>query len=330
MSFSVRKIHLGAVLALLVMLLTAASAFHQPLTTSTPLPTQNHAPLAASRMTKVDLRTSLKDNDTADLDVIDDPTNHDTAKNPHATAMLIAASAVLLASDPAMAADTLSTATAVTTIPATATTTTTLAAAGPVGSAAFAWLHFLGIMGVAGGLVTERLVIKKNMSVDEENIINGADLIYGLSALSLLITGYFRVSQYAKGWDYYKNEPIFWIKMSSVAVLGALSFFPAIVFFRRDMARKEGANLPPLSDKLVDRCTTIINAELLAILTIPFMASLMARGVLYVNDLPWGVGAALYVVSLGGAGFKYITEALQMMEDEGALVPLDAATKDDD
>lgn len=111
--------------------------------------------------------------------------------------------------------------------------------------------------------------------------------------------------------------------MSSVAVLGALSFFPAIVFFRRDMARKEGVNLPPLSDALVDRCTTIINAEILALLTIPLMASLMARGVLYMNDFPWAAGAVLYVVSLGGAGFKYITEALTMMEEEGALFPMD-------
>lgn len=38
------------------------------------------------------------------------------------------------------------------------------------------------------------------MSVDEENIINTADLIYGLSAFSLLITGYFRATGFAKGW----------------------------------------------------------------------------------------------------------------------------------
>mmetsp|Transcript_32892 Transcript_32892/g.48012 ORF Transcript_32892/g.48012 Transcript_32892/m.48012 type:complete len:327 (-) Transcript_32892:100-1080(-) len=221
-----------------------------------------------------------------------------------------------------------STAIAIATVALMGTPTPALASdtAGPVGSAILAWIHFLGILGVAGGLVTERLVIKKNMSVDEENIINGADLIYGLSAFSLLISGYFRVTGYAKGWDFYKNEPIFWVKMSSVAVLGALSFFPAIVFFRRDMARKEGVTLPPLSDALVERCTTIINAEISGLIFIPLFASLMARGVFYVNDFPWAIGVALYAVCLGGAGFKYVKEALDMMEEEGALVPIEKSS----
>jgi len=205
------------------------------------------------------------------------------------------------------------------------TPTTALAAtADPVSSAVLAWLHFLGIVGIAGGLITERLVLKKNMSVDEENIINAADLIYGLSAFSMLVSGYFRTTGFAKGWEYYQHEPIFWLKMSSVAVLGGLSFFPAIVFFRRDMARKEGQTLPPLSDALVDRCSTIINAEILALLTIPLFASLMARGVLYMDNFPWPLGVGLYVVSLGGAGFKYGKEAFDMMESEGALVPVTA------
>jgi uncharacterized membrane protein len=64
--------------------------------------------------------------------------------------------------------------------------------------------------------------------------------------------------------------------MSAVAVLGGLSFFPTIVFFRRDQARQQGQSFAPLSDKLVDRISTILNAELLALVTNPFEASLMA------------------------------------------------------
>eukprot|EP00640_Fibrocapsa_japonica_P006888 CAMPEP_0113941522 /NCGR_PEP_ID=MMETSP1339-20121228/7418_1 /TAXON_ID=94617 /ORGANISM="Fibrocapsa japonica" /LENGTH=163 /DNA_ID=CAMNT_0000945693 /DNA_START=1 /DNA_END=492 /DNA_ORIENTATION=- /assembly_acc=CAM_ASM_000762 len=161
------------------------------------------------------------------------------------------------------------------------------------------------------------------MSVDEENVFNGADLIYGISAFSLLISGYFRAAQYEKGWEFYKYEPIFWLKMASVAVLGGLSFFPAIIFFRRDMARKNGDTLPPLPDKVVDRVSTIINAELLAFVTIPLFASLMARGVGYSQDFPLPLGVALYAVSLGGAVFKYVKEALDAIENEGLLIPIE-------
>lgn len=152
------------------------------------------------------------------------------------------------------------------------------ASAGPVSQAALAWLHFLGLVGVAGGLIAERFLISPNMSIEEEIKINNADGIYGLSAFSLLITGYFRVTEFGKGWDFYKNEPIFWFKMSSVAILGGLSFFPAIVFFRRDQARQKGDTLAPLSDALVERITRLLNSEILALLTIPLLASLMARG----------------------------------------------------
>lgn len=212
---------------------------------------------------------------------------------------------------------------AVMTIALVGTPTPALAAAGPVPSAFFAWLHFVGILGVSGGLIAERFLIRPGLTLEDENRINLADLIYGLSALSLLVSGSLRVTQYAKGWDFYKNEPIFWVKMSAVAILGALSFFPAIVFFWRDEARKKGQTMPPLSDALIERMTRIMNAEILALISIPLLASLMARGVLYVEDFPWPLGAAVYLACLGGAGYKYVTEAFQMMEEEGALVPVE-------
>ena len=184
------------------------------------------------------------------------------------------------------------------------------ATAGPLPSALVAYAHFLGIIGVAGGLVSERFLIKRGLTIEEEMKINNADGVYGLSAFSLLISGYFRVTEYAKGWDFYKNEPLFWIKMASVAVLGGLSFFPAIIFFQRDQARQRGETLAPLSDPVVDRLTTIMNAEILALVTIPLMATLMARGVFYVDNFPWAIGVVLYVLSLGGAGYKYGKESL--------------------
>ena len=38
--------------------------------------------------------------------------------------------------------------------------------------------------------------------------------------------------------------------------------------------------MPPLSPALIKRMTSIVNAELLGVLSIPFVATLMARGVL--------------------------------------------------
>ena len=191
--------------------------------------------------------------------------------------------------------------------------------------ALLAWAHFAGIMGIAGGLASERLLLQYNMPLEVENKINTADLVYGLSAFSMLASGVGRALNEKGFGAFYAHEPIFWLKMVSVAVLGGLSFFPAIVFLRRDLARREdpgNIHFAPLTDAMIDRLTTIINAEILAVISIPLMASLMARGVLYWSDFPAPIGIVLYVAALGAAGYKYGKEAFDMMDSEGALVQI--------
>ena len=70
-----------------------------------------------------------------------------------------------------------------------------------------------------------------------------------------------------------------------------------------------------MSAKLAGRLTSVINAELLAIASIPLAAALMARGVGYADWLPWQAGAAPVALALGGLGFKYVKEALDWQED---------------
>ena len=62
--------------------------------------------------------------------------------------------------------------------------------------------------------------------------------------------------------------------------------------------------IEPMSPKLAARMTSIINAELLAIGSIPLAATLMARGVGYADWLPWEAGAAPAGLALVGLGYK--------------------------
>lgn len=64
--------------------------------------------------------------------------------------------------------------------------------------------------------------------------------------------------------------------------------------------------------------TSLINAELLMVGSIPLTASLMARGVGYMPNFPWQVGAGATVAALGGLGFKYVKEALDWKEPTAA------------
>ena len=37
------------------------------------------------------------------------------------------------------------------------------------------------------------------------------------------MTGYLRATQFGKGWEFYAHEPIFWLKLTLLAVAGAAS-----------------------------------------------------------------------------------------------------------
>ena len=207
--------------------------------------------------------------------------------------------------------------------PETASAVTTTAAAsssivtagGPIQSALFAYGHYFSIIGVVCVIMTERWTLENgpNLSEDEENRLAIADTFYGLIGLLIVYTGYYRLSDpsLGKGTDFYIHEPIFWLKMAMVGVLGAASLFNTTKIIQRSIARFSGdKQVEPMSEELCDRMKSICNAELTGVIFIPMAATFMARGIGYNESIPWPAEAALVAVIFLGLGFKYVQEAL--------------------
>jgi uncharacterized membrane protein len=192
-----------------------------------------------------------------------------------------------------------------------------------VASAIAAYVHFAALLTCVGVLVTERLLVSPDMTFEEEELLWKVDALYGIAGLALAVSGYYRTVDYGKGWEFYAHEPLFWAKLVLVGIWGASSLFPTVTILKRVSVQRETGEYPPFSEKLAARMIQVINAELLAIASIPLMATLMSRGVLYGGgEFPWQVGAGLVVLTFGGAGFKYVKEALTWSEDEeDAVVP---------
>ena len=185
-----------------------------------------------------------------------------------------------------------------------------------VPSALVAYGHYAGLLIGTAALVTERLLIQPNMSKQTFDLVTKADIAWGVAGALITLSGYLRVTQYAKGWEFYAHEPIFWLKMTLFAVLGATSFFPTVTIVKRAIDIKDVESPGVImSDKLVKRMTQVVNAELLALFSIPLTASLMARGVGYVDWFPWQAGAGVASVALFGLGYKYMKEALDWVEE---------------
>merc|ERR1719163_1920609 len=179
------------------------------------------------------------------------------------------------------------------------------ASVSPVASAFAAYGHYLGLVLIAATLTTEKFLIKPELTEEEAKTLVVADSVYGIAGVLVLYTGYLRVTQYGKGWEYYAHEPIFWVKMGLFAVMGSSSLFCTTKIVQMAVKQTNGeAGATTLGEKLSARMQKIVNGELLALGSIPLAAAPVAL-----------VSLALSV--------KYVKEAITW-EDE----PVAAKEKD--
>tara|TARA_Y100000589_G_scaffold330922_1_gene382213 strand:- start:737 stop:1222 length:486 start_codon:yes stop_codon:yes gene_type:complete len=145
-------------------------------------------------------------------------------------------------------------------------------------SALVAYIHYFGIIMCFASLLFERITLKVNLTRNETISMIIADVIYGLAGVALLITGILRVKYFGQGGDFYTSNPIFWIKVTLYILVGLLSLYPTFTYILWAIPLSKN-KLPEISEDLVKRFKLIITTELLGFATIPFFATLMARGI---------------------------------------------------
>ena len=145
-------------------------------------------------------------------------------------------------------------------------------------SALVAYVHYLGIILCFGSLLFEILTLKDGLDRNETISMIIADVVYGLGGVAILVTGILRVKYFGQGGDYYTTNPLFWIKVSLYILVGLLSLYPTTTYILWAIPLSKN-KLPEISENLVKRFKLIITTELVGFATIPFFATLMARGV---------------------------------------------------
>ena len=145
-----------------------------------------------------------------------------------------------------------------------------------VSRAGMAYAHELSFMLCFAALTAERFLIRANPDRSTATKLIITDVVYGLAALTLLGSGVLRVLYFGQGADFYTENPLFWWKVGIYLSAGALSLYPTITYVLWAIPLRKGET-PNFS--AAQRIGGVINVELLAFATLPFMASLMARGV---------------------------------------------------
>tara|TARA_Y100001968_G_C19154104_1_gene617558 strand:- start:217 stop:627 length:411 start_codon:yes stop_codon:yes gene_type:complete len=129
-----------------------------------------------------------------------------------------------------------------------------------------------------GALIYERISLKPNPNRQESISMVIADIIYGIAGVALLVSGIYRVIKFGQASEFYTQNPIFWTKIIIFALVGSLSLYPTITYVLWAIPLSKGS-LPKVNENLVSRLRLIINIELVGFASIPFFATLMARGV---------------------------------------------------
>ncbi len=136
------------------------------------------------------------------------------------------------------------------------------------------YLHFISIFGIVGALVSEHLLLKKELTRKELGRIATIDAVYGMAAVSLLAVGLtLWQGGFGKPSEFYTKNWIFHTKITLFATIGLLSIYPTVFFIK---------NRKGDPDEVVAIPKTIfwmLRLELLLLFIIPLLAGLMAHGV---------------------------------------------------
>jgi putative membrane protein len=141
------------------------------------------------------------------------------------------------------------------------------------------YLHFIGIMVLMGSLITEHVILKPGITKDQIKTLAMVDLIYGISAAIVLITGLLRWFVVdPKGAAYFNTNPLFHIKLTFFVIAVILSIFPTMKFLKWRKSVINGKD-PEITTQEVKKQLMFLRIELLILAIIPLLAVMVASGI---------------------------------------------------
>ncbi|MTI20889.1 DUF2214 family protein [Fulvivirga sp. RKSG066] len=135
------------------------------------------------------------------------------------------------------------------------------------------YIHFLGIMIVFAMVVVEFVLIQKQVSRKLVKKLFVIDGIYGLSSLIVVAAGLYLWFGTGKPEAYYNQNGLFHAKVGLFVLVGILSLWPTVFYFKN----RKGASDDVIT--IPSRIKKIVLVELVLLIIIPVLATLMAQGV---------------------------------------------------
>lgn len=144
--------------------------------------------------------------------------------------------------------------------------------------AALSFLHFAFALTLVGALAAEAFVLRLPVDGRVARLLLRIDLLYGISAVGVILAGLARVFWGAKDAAFYGAQPFFWAKLATFAAIGLISILPTRTFI--SWVKRHGRDAAfAVTDADAKRVRRLVMIELHLLVLVPLFAALMARGI---------------------------------------------------
>ena len=143
--------------------------------------------------------------------------------------------------------------------------------------ALLAYIHIVAILAMVVFLASEAALCRGewlNAKVVER--LSKIDMVYGISAVAVLLTGLARTYWGVKGMGWYWSNPLLHIKVTLFVVIGLISIKPTLTFARWKRELRATGKLPDEAQIKSTRRLVMVQAHILPL--IPLAAVFLARG----------------------------------------------------
>jgi putative membrane protein len=145
-----------------------------------------------------------------------------------------------------------------------------------------AFIHHAAAFLLVGALMVELVVLRNELTTASARSVLRMDMVYGISALVLLIAGFVRVFYTEKGAAYYFASGSFLVKLTLFVVVAVLSIYPTMKFIGWRKALRE-QRLPDFDAATRRKVRMLLHIELTLVFVIILMAIMMARGLWFLG-----------------------------------------------
>lgn len=136
------------------------------------------------------------------------------------------------------------------------------------------YIHFISIFTIVGTLVSEHMLLKKELTRTEIAKLARIDAIYGIAAVVLVTAGLtLWLGSFGKPSIYYTKNWIFHTKITCFILVGLLSIYPTVFFIKNRKGNQAETIAIPKT------IFWMLRLELTLLFIIPLLAGLMSRGI---------------------------------------------------